>query len=219
MRHVIHLNGVPQSLACACVLSYETWMRSWPTALFTVAVAFAASDCSGRVLPSNSTKAASDDDGSASGSDSGAESDGSACSAPATGACNSGPLQGPWVTRTVSSVANAPSLQGGAISDGTYVLTAVTTYEATAYDTDSSVSSQGSPERATLVVAAGCIQWDDSQLGSMWSSHPSNDQLLTFEQECPAHGTWWAGYAASTTTLELAPVSAESAPVYTFARQ
>jgi hypothetical protein len=237
MRRVIHLNGVPQSLAGGGVLAYETSMQSAPAVLVAVAVFCAACGSSGRVRPSDGSGAtvdgsgeaetgAPETDGAAPGdtgslNDSDADRDGgAACSFAATGVCNSVALQGAWVMPTVSSAANPPSLTAGAIADGTYVLTAVTTYDATASEADGSTLSPGSPDRANLVVAGGCLQWNDSRMGSSWSFYPTNDGLLTFEQECSAGPTWWASYAASTTTLVLAPVSFGGlSPVYTFARQ
>lgn len=208
-------------------------MRAFRATLLASGIVCAAFGCSGHLLPSDvngepegSGAAATDgaapgDDGSANGSDAGsgpsAESDGGAsCTSPATGPCNAVALQGPPIMPTTSGAA-APPMSGGAIADGTYVLTAITTYDGTTVD--GSTEPLGPAERATLVVAGGCIQWNDSIDGTA-NVYSSSAEQLTFQRCSGPTVTWWASYAASTTTLLLEPFSAGGAtPVYTYTRQ
>lgn len=208
-------------------------MQSSRVAVVAVAVLCAACGSSGRVRPSDGSGAPVDasgeveagvpgSDGAASGDAGSSSGSGAACSLATMGACNSVALQGPLVTPTVSSAAG-PLLSAGAIADGTYVLTAVTTYAVTAPEADGSALSPGLPMRATLVVAGDCMQWNDSMGGSQNVSYSTDATgQLTLDRECPAPagGSGWASYAVSAATLLLAPLSSVGTnTVYTFARQ
>lgn len=143
--------------------------------------------------------------------------------APEAGACGSGPpsacnqLANVGTVITPSCVAgDPPTMTGGPIADGTYVLVSGTAYTSTC----SGVSlPTGGP--TTIFMSDGCMQTIDVTGGAKTYTWTTSAGTLVMDQVCP--GTlppYDLEYTATPTTFsELAPLSAGISVVSLFQKQ
>ncbi len=146
----------------------------------------------------------------------------SSSAAPEAGVCGSGPPSacnqlaniGTVITATCVSGA-PPTMSGGVIADGTYVLVSAAAYAASC--TGVSLPTGGP---TTIVISAGCEQSIDVTGGAKTYSWTTSGSTLSSVQVCPGSFPFSLQYTATPTTLaELAPLSAGISVVSVFQRQ
>jgi hypothetical protein len=108
--------------------------------------------------------------------------DDSACGGGSSGMCNTVAELGQRVPITCV-IGTAPSMTGGTIGDGTYVLTSVTVYTANC------IGGLAPANRSTVVVLGACMQnaadpWVTAVIASSFSWTAATD-MLTLRETCP----------------------------------
>jgi hypothetical protein len=127
----------------------------------------------------------------------------------------------PWRSRVVTPTCvsgAAPTMTGGTIAYGTYVLVSATVYPPLC--TGVTLPPPGGP--TTLLVSPGCVQSIDAQGGAKTYTWTASGDILSMTEVCPGSGSQpvISSYAATATNLtELVPFSPAGVIVSVFQKR
>jgi hypothetical protein len=143
---------------------------------------------------------------------------GGADASSASAACNALVDDGAYIVSQLVA-ADAPTLAGGAVADGTYHLTSITFYTGPGGRT----GPVRYPIRSTLVFEGSSFELvgDEDTPGSVTERHTmtfsTSGPTITYEQTCPSPYTATTTYSADGSTFVLMEPGANTA-IWTFAR-